>query len=404
MHVLSYPHGGSLIERSVADEMVRSGLMKKAEELPSVVLDQTAEADLEMLGTGALSPLDGFMGQDDFRSVVRDIRLSNGTPWGIPIVLGTGRAASKNLSEGQTVALRRAEGDLLGLLELAEIYPHDVQFHVRNVFGTNEEGHPGVERVLRMGDVLLAGQVTVLKRSVNTEFEEYCLTPRQLRSEFQKRGWKTVVAFQTRNPIHRAHEYLMKCALESTDGLLLHPLIGQTKADDLPADIRIKSYETLLRTYFNPARTMMSLFPGAMRYAGPREAVFHAIVRKNYGCTHFIVGRDHAGAKKPDGTSFYGPFDAHEIFDNFSEEELGIRLFFYDNAFYCRRSESIVTKKTAPDSPETRFELSGTKVRELLCAGIRPPAEITRPEVADVLIQALRDEAQARDACLGRGI
>ena len=230
------------------------------------------------------------------------------------------------------------------------------------------------------------------------------MSPPQLRAEFERRGWKTIAAFQTRNPIRRAHEYLMKCALESTDGLLLHPIVGYTKVDDLPAATRVKSYEVLLRNYFNPNRTMMSLFPAAMRYAGPREAVFHAIVRKNYGCTHFTVGRDHAGVRRADGTPYYNPFEAQEIFNNFSKEEIGIHLFFYENAFYCRRCEAIVTEKTAPLNPELQFQLSGTKVRELLRAGIRPPKEITRPEVADVLIESLRDDELEREIAMRSGI
>jgi sulfate adenylyltransferase len=378
--------------------------MARASESPSIVLDQTASADLEMLGNGALSPLSGFMGEEDFRSVVEVMRLSNGLPWTIPIVLGTDRVAAEGLTEGKTVALREETGQVIGILDLTEIYPHDVRTHASAVFGTDEEFHPGVVRVLRLGDVLLAGQVTTLPVRSGQDFRAHCLSPPQVRAEFERRGWKTVVAFQTRNPIHRAHEYLMKCALESTDGLLLHPLVGHTKVDDLPAATRIKSYEVLLRKYFNPSRTMMSLFPAAMRYAGPREAVFHAIVRKNYGCTHFIVGRDHAGVMRPDGTPYYGPFEAQGIFDDFSEEEIGIRPFFYDHAFYCKRCEAIVTEKTAPLDPDSRFGLSGTKVRELLRSGLRPPPEITRPEVSDVLIEALRDEQREREVAQGKGI
>jgi len=404
MNTLNAPHGGRLIERCAHDDTHHAELLARASESPSIVLDQTASADLEMLGNGALSPLSGFMGEKDFRSVVEVMRLSNGLPWTIPIVLGTDRVTAENLTEGKTVALREETGQLIGILDLTEIYLHDVQTHARAVFGTDDESHPGVKRVLRLGEVLLAGQVTTLPVRSNQDFNGHCLSPSQVRAEFERRDWKTIVAFQTRNPIHRAHEYLMKCALESTDGLLLHPLVGHTKTDDLSAATRIKSYEVLLRNYFNPNRTMMSLFPAAMRYAGPREAVFHAIVRKNYGCTHFIVGRDHAGVTRPDGTSYYNPFEAQEIFNNFSEEEIGIHLFFYEHAFYCRRCEAIVTEKTAPLDPDSQFHLSGTKVRELLRAGLRPPQEITRPEVADVLIEALRDEEREREVAMGNGI
>jgi sulfate adenylyltransferase len=404
MKTLGEPHGGRLIERDVQDDLVRADLLARAEGFPSIVLDGTATADMEMLGSGALSPLSGFMGQRDFVSVLENMRRDNGLPWTSPIELGTDRDTAKGLTEGKTVTLRHREGDILGLLDIEQIYPHDVSSHVRKVFGTDERCHPGAQRVYGLGEVLLSGSVTVLRRLVHKEFETYYLPPRQLRRRFEQRGWKTVVAFQTRNPIHRAHEYLMKCALESADGLLLHPLVGQTKSDDLPAAIRIRSYEVLLRNYFNPDRTMMALFPAAMRYAGPREAVFHAIVRKNYGCTHFIVGRDHAGVNRPDGTPYYGSLDAQAIFDNFTEEEIGIRLFLYDAAFYCRRCEAIVSEKTAPAAQETRFSLSGTKVRELLRSGQRPPPEIIRPEVADVLIQALRDERLEQDASLAKDI
>jgi sulfate adenylyltransferase len=386
------------------DQAIRERLLAWAEELPSLALDASAAADLDMIGNGALSPVTGFMGSADFNAVIRDMRLSNGLPWTIPIVLGADRKAVSGLSEGQAIALRQPDGYVLGLLELAEIFSHDAETHARAVFGTDDIRHPGVEHVRALGDVLVAGPVTVIQESTRKKYDPYEFTPRQLRAEFAKRGWKTVVAFQTRNPIHRAHEYLMKCAAESTDGLLLHPLIGQTKGDDLSADVRLKSYQTLLQNYFNPQRTLMAVFPAAMRYAGPREAVFHAIVRKNYGCTHFIVGRDHAGANRPDGTPYYGSMEAQEIFARFTRQEIGIQIFFYDNAFYCRRCDAIVTEKTAPDAPESRFMLSGTRVRELLRSGVRPPPEITRPEVADILMQALRDEEMERKAAKGRDI
>jgi sulfate adenylyltransferase len=404
MSSLGELHGGCLIERYVSDEKARTDLLNSAKTYPSIILDGTGVSDMEMMGSGALSPLAGFMGRKDFVSVLENMRLDNGLPWTIPIVLGTDAETAKGLTEGQNVALKSKEGKILGVLNLEEIYAHDAASHARKVFGTDEESHPGVQRVYGLGEVLLGGKVTVLMMESHAGLEKYHRTPLSLREEFKQRRWKTIVAFQTRNPIHRAHEYLMKCALESSDGLLLHPLVGQTKSDDLPSSIRIKSYAVLLRNYFNPDRTMMALFPAAMRYAGPREAVFHAIVRKNYGCTHFIVGRDHAGVNRPDGTPYYGPYEAQAIFDNFREEKIGIRLFFYDATFYCRRCEGIVSEKTAPNSPETRFSLSGTKVRELLRSGQRPPPEIIRPEVADVLIQALHDERMEQQASMAKDI
>lgn len=397
------PYGGALVERWVADNE-GSELIAQAGELVSIDVDATTAADLELLGNGGLSPLGGFMGQAELHSVLQDMRLAGGLPWTIPIVAGVDGQTGGQLSEGQTVALRSAQGRLLALLELEEIYAHDARAHAQGVYGTDSPDHPGVRRVLELGDVLLGGPVSVLPLPVERDFADHHLTPRQTREEFRRRGWETVVAFQTRNPIHRAHEYLMKCALESTDGLLLHPIVGHTKADDLSPEVRIKSYDVLLANYFNPDRSMLSLFPAAMRYAGPREAVFHAICRRNYGCTHFIVGRDHAGARSPDGTPYYDPLDAQRIFSRFDEGELGMHLFFYEHSFYCRTCRAIVTEKTAPATPETRFALSGTNVRELLRIGKRPPAEITRPEVADVLIEALKVEQRARDAAAGEGI
>lgn len=401
MSMPNTPHGGRLIEGIVPDEGERIELLAQAEKWPSIVLDPTAQADFEMLSDGGLSPLAGFMGQEDFRSVLKEMRLENGLPWTIPIVLGADRETAAVLPKWGKLALRMTDGQIIGFVDVAEIFPHDAATHARSVFGTADENHPGAKRVHAMGEFLIAGNVTRLRPKAKGDYGSYDYTPRQLREVFRERGWKTVVAFQTRNPIHRAHEYLMKCALESTDGLLLHPLVGHTKEDDLPTDIRIKSYEVLLQNYFNPERTFMALFPAAMRYAGPREAVFHAIVRKNYGCTHFIVGRDHAGVSKPDGSPYYGPYDAQEIFERFSEEEIGIHLFFYDNAFYCRRCEAIVTEKSAPVLPEQRFVLSGTKVRDLLRAGLRPPSEITRPEIADVLINALKERQREQEATRG---
>ena len=401
MKISNSPHGGRLIEGISPDEEERIALLAQAEEWPYIILDPTTQADFELLLVGGYSPLSGFMGQEDFRSVLEEMRLGNGLPWTIPIVLGAGRETVASLTKLGKLALRTTDMQVIGFVDVSEIFPHDPIVHAQSVFGTADRDHPGAKRVCGLGEFLIAGDVTSLRPEAGVDFGRYHYSPRQLREVFRKRGWKTVVAFQTRNPIHRAHEYLMKCALESTDGLLLHPLVGQTKEDDLPRDIRIKSYEVLLHNYFNPKHTFMAVFPAAMRYAGPREAVFHAIVRKNYGCTHFIVGRDHAGTNRPDGSPYYRPYDAQEIFERFSEAEIGIHIFFYDNAFYCRRCEAIVTEKSAPVFPEQRFELSGTKVRELLRAGLRPPIEITRPEIADVLIKALKEREREREATLG---
>jgi sulfate adenylyltransferase len=353
--------------------------------LKRIQLNRREISDLEMIGVGAFSPLEGFMGEKDFESVVGRMRLANGLPWTIPVTLAVTAEEEKQYRPGDDVALVEEGGKPLGILHLAEKYRPDKQREAREVYKTTEEAHPGVKAVYEMGEVYLAGKITALDRPSSIEFAENRLDPAETRALFAEKKWKRIVAFQTRNPIHRAHEYLQKCALESCDGLLIHPLVGETKGDDIPADVRMDCYKALIQDYYPKDRVVLSVLPANMRYAGPREAIFHAIMRKNYGCTHFIVGRDHAGV----GT-YYGTYDAHFIFDEFTAEEIGITPLFYEHTFWCNKCEGMASTKTCPHGKENHVALSGTKVRDMLSKGERPPAEFSRPEVADILIRAMR--------------
>jgi sulfate adenylyltransferase len=379
------PHGGELIERLVgADEA--TSWRDRYRELPAVVLNERQVSDLEMIGTGGLSPLAGFMGKADYEAVVGGMRLANGLPWTIPVTLAVEGDRAASLKEGQEVALLAEDRQtLLGVLRLRERFGYDPRREAREVYRTEDEAHPGVAAVYAQGNTLLGGEVTVLQLPAHRDFPEFRLTPAQTRAEFARRGWQRIVGFQTRNPVHRAHEYIQKSALEIVDGLLLHPLVGATKSDDVPADVRMRCYVALLENYYPRDRVVLSVNPAAMRYAGPREAIFHAIVRKNYGCTHFIVGRDHAGVG-----NYYGTYDAQRIFDEFEPGELGITPLNFEHTFYCRKCEGMASAKTCPHDPSHHVALAGTKVRELLRNGIEPPHEFSRPEVARILIEAMR--------------
>ncbi|HEV8714562.1 MAG TPA: sulfate adenylyltransferase [Candidatus Binatia bacterium] len=378
------PHGGRLVNRLVTGDQ-RAALLQKARALSQIRLDERAQSDVEMIAVGAFSPLRGFLGAADYRSVVENIRLANGLPWSIPVTLQVSRAQADTLKEGTEVALIDERNTILAVLELAERYVPNREEEARKVYGTTEAAHPGVAAVLGGGEVYLGGEIQVLNRPDTVAFPAYHRDPAQTRALFRERGWRTVVGFQTRNPIHRAHEYITKCALEIVDGLMLHPLVGKTKSDDIPADVRMRCYEILMEKYYPQDRVILSVYPAAMRYGGPREAIFHAIARKNYGCTHFIVGRDHAGVG-----SYYGTYDAQKIFDEFAPSELGIQPLKFENAFFSKVTGQMATAKTAPGGPETQVNLSGTKVREMLSKGELPPPEFSRPEVAKVLSGAMK--------------
>jgi sulfate adenylyltransferase len=371
-HGLVRPHGGELV--------VRAGERPAdVESLETVRLTSREVSDLDMLASGALSPLAGFMGREDYEGVVESMRLADGLPWALPVCLAVPAAP-----QGSRVALAEESGRLLAVLDVEDVYEYDKEREAEKCFRTTDDAHPGVARLYGQHDRYLAGAVTVFER-LDPAFPELHRDPADTRALFAERGWKRVVGFQTRNPIHRAHEYLTKCALETVDGLLIHPLVGETKSDDVPAAVRVRAYDALIERYYPQGRVVVSSFPAAMRYAGPREAIWHAICRKNYGCSHFIVGRDHAGVG-----DYYGTYDAQLIFDELEPHELDVEPMFFEHSFWCKACGQMATAKTCPHSGDDHVFLSGTKVRELLGQGQLPPAEFSRPEVAEILIEAYR--------------
>jgi len=379
-------HGGGALVDLNAPAAERESVRRHAATLRAVTVNARDLSDLEMLVSGAFSPLTGFMGEADYLRSRDEMRLTSGAPWPIPITLGVDEASARPLKAGSDVALATESGARLAILKLAEIYRVDRKREADCVFGTIDDKHPGANNVLTAPRWCLAGRVILIDEIPGRTFLEYRLEPKRTRAEFRKRGWRKIVAFQTRNPTHRAHEYIQKAALEVCDGLLLHPLVGETKGDDVPAAVRMESYKVLLDLYYPKDRAMLAVMPAHMRYGGPREAILHAIVRRNYGCTHFIVGRDHAGVG-----SYYGTYDAQKIFERFSAAEIGITPLMFENSFYCRRCDSMASFKTCPHTDEDRLLLSGTRVREMLRAGEAPPREFTRPEIAAILVRAMKE-------------
>ena len=387
------PNGGVLVDR-IVPENEQASLREKAASLPAIVLSGKQACDLEMIAIGAFSPLTGFVGKADFEGVCKNMRLTSGVVWPIPITLAVDGDVKETLSEGSQAALFHNDGTLLAVIDVEEIYPHDKALEIPNVFRTEDEAHPGVAAVSAEGDWLVGGPIHVLtvipEKEPGEQFTDHRLPPAETRKSFEERGWKTIAAFQTRNPIHRAHEYLCKCAQEICDGLLIHPLVGETKPGDIPAQVRMECYETIIENYFVPAHTMLTVMPAAMRYAGPREAVLHALVRQNYGVSHFIVGRDHAGVG-----DYYGTYDAQNIFDEFESGEIGVIPLRFEHAAYSIKAQGMVSAKTFPKLEGDQIFLSGTKVREMLSRGERPPGEFSREEVADVLIKWAISEVPA---------
>lgn len=371
------PHGGKLIDRIITRENI-------PENAPALTLNEREKNDLEMISFGAMSPLRGFMGSADYMSVVDRMRLADGTVWSLPVVFSM-KEGDPGVKPGDTVRLVY-DGEVRGTMQVEDIYEADLHREAVETLLTDDPAHPGVEYLSGLSGTYIGGGIHALDMRDEEPFRRHRLVPRETRELFGEKGWKTVVAFQTRNPIHRAHEYLQKVSLEMVDGLLVHPLVGATKSDDIPADVRMRCYETILEKYYPENRTALSVFPAAMRYAGPREAVFHALLRKNYGCTHFIVGRDHAGVG-----DYYGTYDAQEIFDRFTPEEIGIIPLKFEHAFFCTACDGMATARTCPHTAKDRVFLSGKKVRAMLVAGEMPPPEFTRPEVAGLLMEAARN-------------
>ncbi len=379
------PHGGKLVNR-ILDPTKAKALLNETKNLPMIKLSPREQCDLEMIAVGAFSPLTGFVGEEEFHTICNEMKLPNGLPWPTPITCTVTNEQAGKFNVGGRTLLVDDKNRPLAVLTITSKYKHNKELEAEKVYKTQDKQHPGVAIVYAEGDICLGGPIDVISPNYEPDFVEFRLTPAQTRDEFAKRGWKSIVAFQTRNPIHRAHEYITKVALESCDGLLIHPLVGQTKSDDIPADVRMKCYGELLKDYYPASRVFLSVMPSAMRYAGPREAILHAIIRKNYGCTHFIVGRDHAGVG-----NYYGTYDAQKIFDEVDAGMLKIETMKFEHSFFCKACQSMATTKTCGHDKSNHVFLSGTKVREMLCAGQLPPPEFTRPEVAKILIDAYKN-------------
>lgn len=389
---LIQPHGGQLIHRLISEQQ-QAKFYREAQTLPKIFISKRTLSDLEGIGIGAFSPLRGFMNKQDYMQVIKNMRLADGTIWSLPITLAVSPFVAERLKVGKQAALiGNQDHEWYGIITIDSIYEVNLFAEAKQVLGTTDTAHPGVQKLLAGQSIYVGGSVYVNNLQPSKSFAHYPYTPTETRNKFEENGWCTVVGFQTRNPIHRAHEYIQKSALEIVDGLLIHALIGETTADDLSAEVRMRSYEVLVRDYYPTKRVLLSVFPAAMRYAGPREAIFYAIVRKNYGCTHFIIGRDHAGVG-----NYYDTYEEQHIFQQFKVEELGIQPLCFENSFFCQVCDSMVSHKTCPHPHTAHVTLSGTKVRQLLYERIRQPSQLLRPEVAQVLITGIAEEKASKN-------
>ncbi|MCK4271206.1 sulfate adenylyltransferase [bacterium] len=377
--MLIKPHGGKLVDRVLSAER-SAEFIAEVPGMFQLILSPDTIYEIQNLARGVFSPLEGFLGSADLECVISEGHLTNGLAWTIPILLAVEEPQAENLKEGQTIVLTDGGKAPLALLHLQEKYKFDKIEIARGVFGTDEEKHPGVRMLFDNPDVFLAGEVDLLE-DIRTPYERYDLSPKETRYLFQQKGWDTVVAFQTRNPPHRAHEYIQKCALEICDGLFINPVIGRKKPGDFTDELILKAYQTLIDDFYPQDRVVMSILPWQMRYAGPKEAIFHAIVRKNFGCTHHIIGRDHAGVG-----DYYDTYAAHRIFADFPD--LGIEPLFFEHSFYCQACENMATTKTCPHDKSSWLSPSGTKIRGIITEGVQVAPEIMRPEIAEVLVSA----------------
>ncbi len=383
MSNLVSPHGGELVNRLVP-EAEKAERLAEAEQLDRIPLSTREVSDLIMIGMGAFSPVIGFMDEADYLGSLRDMHLPNGTMWPIPITLAPPNGEADHIGEGEHVALVDGEsGEIVGTMMVTSKYTYDKAEECKHVFGTNDPEHPGVAKTMAQGDVCIAGEVMVLSEGGYPErFPNEYARPAETRASFDENGWSTVVAFQTRNPLHRSHEYLTKVALEIADGLFIHPIVGALKAGDIPAETRQACYDVLLENYYPKDRVELKVYPMEMRYAGPREAILHAIIRQNFGCSHLCVGRDHAGVG-----DYYGTYEAQEIFDDLAPDDLELEPLKFEHTYYCHACQGMASAKTCPHDSDQHVFISGTKLREMLANGERPPVEFSRPEVVEVLMK-----------------